>query len=62
MRNTFFHNAYVVASFSLLGAVTASSVFGWISDGDTVRLIGATGGALIAIIYKIYQFYKGQIS
>jgi hypothetical protein len=42
-----------ISSFALLGAVVAAAVFGWHGDGESVRVAGASAGALLAITFKV---------
>ncbi|CVI64231.1 conserved exported hypothetical protein [Agrobacterium salinitolerans str. Hayward 0363] len=54
------HNLRVIASASLLGAVLAGSFLSWGGDQDSVRLMGAIAGAVLALCFKVMHFNDGR--
>ena len=52
-RHPIVHSLRLVASFALLGAVTAGVLFGWQAYGDEARLIGALAGGVGAAGFKL---------
>lgn len=55
-KRNYFHNAKVIASFALLGAVIVGALFGAVVEVD-LRPYGAALGGLGAIAFKLYQIH-----
>lgn len=53
IRHPIVHSLRLVASFALLGAVTAGAVFGWQAYAEEARAIGALAGAVGAAGFKL---------
>ncbi len=47
------HSLRVIASFALLGTVSAGVFLGWHSNAEEIRVAGAVLGALTGIGFKV---------
>lgn len=55
-KRNYFHNAKVIASFALLGAVVVGALFGAVVEVD-LRPYGAAIGGIGAVAFKLYQLH-----
>lgn len=54
-------SAFLVhTSASLLGTVLAGSFLSWGGDQDSIRIIGAITGAVVALGFKVMHFNDGR--